>query len=375
MNFETGAPAPSRILSFRRFAASIRSFALRHHWHGLNLAIPGFMLAYTVVAAALCAWFGRAVDFRLTLYFPPFYSSYLLGLSILAVVVAVRHAFGRSHQRFLFFPRVWRPQDFLHSLIAAAPFLVAWPLFMAGFTAVKTLLNDIVPFTWDFTFMTIGRELHFGKHPWQWLGIENPAVTHFLESAYAFWGVLLVAVPLAVTLRRPNCAARARFLISMILVFILLGNLVAGAFMSAGPFWFELSGAEHNDYAGLFAYLMQADPNGDFSAISFQRYLWHAYTAGATQVGTGISAFPSVHVAVATLYALYAWPLGRLPRVAAVLYLLAVTVGAVHLGWHYSLDCYAGFLGAVVIYGAVGGIQRLHARVSMVESGMQSAPP
>ncbi len=331
------------------------------------------MLAYTAMAAALCAWFGRAADFRLFVYFPPFYSSYLLGLSVIAVVVTLRHGFGRSHQRFLLFPRVWRPEDFLRSLITAAPFLLAWPLFMAGFTAVKTLLNDVVPFSWDTTFSEIDKQLHSGQHPWQWLGIDTPGVTRFLESAYAFWGLLLVAVPFAIALRRSNSMARTRFLISLVLVFVLLGNLVAGAFMSAGPFWFDFAGGRHNEFAGLFAYLRQADSNGDFSAIAFQRYLWHAYMHGATQVGTGISAFPSVHVAVATLYAFYAWPLGRLPRVAALLYLVAVMIGAVNLGWHYSLDCYAGLLGAALIYGAVGAVQRLHVRMASTERGMQSA--
>jgi hypothetical protein len=331
------------------------------------------MLVYTAMAALLCLRFGQAGDFRPALYLPAFFSSYLVGCAVIFVVVGVRHAFGRSGQPLLFFPPIWTPHGCWRALIAAAPFLIVWPFFMSGFTAVKTLLNEVLPFTWDTTFMEFGRELHFGQHPWQWLDIENPAVTRLLESAYAFWGVLLVAVPFAVVLRRPTSAARSRFLISMILVFILLGNIAAGAFMSAGPFWFEFTGARRNDYAGLFAYLTQADPNGDFSAINFQRYLWQAYINGATQLGTGISAFPSIHVAVASLYALHAWSLGRLARIAAVAYLLMIMVGAVHLGWHYSLDCYAGFLGAALIYGAVGAFQRRHARMIAPEPAAQSA--
>jgi len=349
------------------------AFAQRHGWQGLNIVIPAFMLAYAAMAALLCFQFGHAADFRPTLYLPAFSFSYLLFAAI-PLVIVLRRAVGRSARPFLFFPRIWSPREFLRSLIAAAPFLIAWPIFMAGFTAMKNLLNDVVPFTWDKTFMEIGRTLHFGQHPWQWLDIENPLVTRALESAYAFWGVLLVAVPFAVALGRPGSPARTRFLVSIILVFVLLGNIAAGAFMSAGPFWFEFTGARHNDYAGLFAYLMQADPNGDFSAISFQRYLWYAYIKGTTQLGTGISAFPSIHVAVATLYALYAWPLGRLPRVAAVAYLVLIMVGAVHLGWHYSVDCYAGFLGAAMIYGAVGAFQRWHAHLIAPGSDVQSAP-
>jgi hypothetical protein len=373
MNLALGAAALVRAFRFRRLGAVARSFVQRHRWHGLNLALPLFMLAYTAMAALLCRALDRGSDFHLFMYFPPFYSSYMLGLSILAVVVAVRHAFGHSGQPFLFIRRVWRPEDFLKRLVAAAPVLIAWPLFMAGFTAVKNLLNDVVPFTWDETFVEIGKQLHFGRHAWQWLDIENPAVTRILESSYAFWGVLLVAVPFAVALRRPDCPARARFLISMVLIFILLGNVAAGAFMSAGPFWFEFTGAKQNDYAGLFAYLTRVDANGDFSAIAFQRYLWNAYVQGAPQVGTGISAFPSIHVAVATLYALFAWPLGRLPRIAAAIYLASIMVGAVHLGWHYAVDCYAGFFGAVLIYGAVGALQRLHSSWMPREPAAQSA--
>ena len=49
-------------------------------------------------------------------------------------------------------------------------------------------------------------------------------------------------------------------------------------------------------------------------------------------------------------------------------------VGAVHLGWHYSLDCYAGVIGAALIYGAVGAIQRRQACIAPAEAAVQSVP-
>lgn len=332
------------------------------------------MLLYMAVAALLCFAFDRSVDFRPTLYFQPFFACYLLGIGIVAAVVGVRHAFGRSAEPFLLFPRLWSPAELLRNLICATPFLLAWPLFMAGFTALKTLLNDTVPFTWDHRLADLEKLLHFGKQPWQWLAIENPAVTRAIESGYASWAALLIVVPFAVALRRSDSAARMRFLISITLVFILLGNVAAGSFMSAGPFWFELSGARPNEYAGLFAYLSQANPDGTLSTVGFQRYLWNAHLQGTPQFANGISAFPSVHVAVATLYLLYAWKLGRLPRIAAALFLAAIMTGSVHLGWHYAVDGYAGGLGAALIYAAVGALQRRHARLSPLEAAIQTAP-
>jgi hypothetical protein len=233
-----------------------------------------------------------------------------------------------------------------------------WPIFMSGFTSMKNLLNDTLPFSWDHAIATLGLMLHFGKPLWQWLAIDSPPVTLGLEFIYAFWGVLLVAVPFSVCLRHPNCPKRTQFLVSHLLVLVLLGNVAAGFFMSAGPFFQELHGRHHDRAAQLFNYLQRVDSDGSFSAIAYQHYLWEAHLRGAAWFGTGISAFPSIHVAVAMLYVLFGWQFGRLARVASILFLVAIMVGSVHLGWHYSLDGYAGMAGATAIYFAVGWVQR-----------------
>jgi len=337
-----------------------------------NILLPVAMLVYTAVAALLCFAFGRGVNFLATLYCAPFYWTYALCCVLLVVIVGVRSALGTTANSFLGFPGGWRLGDLTRRLIAAAPFLAVWPLFMAGFTAIKNLLNDTIPFTWDPALSDLDR-LFFDSHPWAWLHIENPAITRAIEVAYAGWGLLLVVVPMAVALMRPTSPARTRFLVSLVLIFILLGNVAAGSFMSAGPFWFGLSGAAANDYTDLFAYLNQTNSDGNFSAVFYQRYLWDAYLDSNARLGTGISAFPSVHVAVATLYLLHAWKLGLFPRIAAALFLAAILIGSVHLGWHYALDGYAGIIGAALIYAAVGALQRRHARLLPKQAESQSA--
>ena len=323
-----------------------------------STAITAAMVGYAAVVGLLCHMLGHAMNFRLDLYVGPFYLSYLLyGLTIYAIL-RLRMAKGRLHEPLLFFKGGWHPRDFLDRFLSALPFLLAFPLFMSGFTGMKTLLNEVVPFSWDADLSALGPTLHFGRHAWQWLDIESPLLTRPLEILYALWGVVLVAVPFAVSLRRPGCPIRTRFLVSYLLVLILLGNVAAGIFMSAGPFSFELTGARHDPYAGLFAYLNQADPNGSFSAIAFQRYLWDAHVQGITYIGTGISAFPSIHVAMAMLYVLFAWQFGRAARIASLLFLAGIMVGSVHLGWHYAVDGYAGCLGAAAIYFTVGWMQQ-----------------
>jgi len=284
--------------------------------------------------------------------------SYAVYGAIIAGALLVRRRLRRGDKHLLWFTGTWPLEKFVERLIAALPFLLMWPIFMSGFTSIKNLLNDTLPFTWDHDLMTLGVLLHFGKPLWQWLSIDSPPVTLVLEFLYAFWGVLLVAVPFSVCLRRPDCPKRTRFLVSHLLVLVLLGNVVAGMFMSAGPFWLQFSGHHHYAYAPLFDYLIRTDPNGSFSAVTYQRYLWQAHLHRSTWFGTGISAFPSIHVAIAALYVLFAWQFGRLARVASILFLIAIMIGSVELGWHYALDGYAGMAGTAAIYFGVGWAQR-----------------
>jgi hypothetical protein len=328
------------------------------HWRGANMAVPVAMLVYAAAAAALCWTVGHPADFRIDLYIAPFYVSFVVYGMMIGGALLVRRSLGRDNKHLLWFERTFPLDEFTHRLISALPFLLMWPIFMSGFTSIKNLLDDTLPFTWDSELMALGRDLHFGKHLWEWLPIESRPVTLTLEFLYAFWGVLLVAVPFSVSLRRPDCPKRTQFLVSHVLVLVLLGNVVAGFFMSAGPFSIEFSGHLHHPYARLFDYLIRTDPDGSFSAVTYQRYLWEARQHRDTWFGTGISAFPSIHVAVAMLYVLFGWQFGRLARVASILFLVAIMVGSVHLGWHYALDGYAGMAGAGAIYFSVGWAQR-----------------
>lgn len=82
--------------------------------------------------------------------------------------------------------------------------------------------------------------------------------------------------------------------------------------------------------------------------------LWQNYESSTVGLGSGISAMPSLHVALTTLSALL---LSRLSRTAGVLawaYLALILVGSVHLGWHYAIDGYASIIAVGLIWRAAG---------------------
>jgi len=76
--------------------------------------------------------------------------------------------------------------------------------------------------------------------------------------------------------------------------------------------------------------------------------LWSSYSSHTDQIGNGISAMPSMHVATTAWVALSLSALSPKLRGPAWAYWLAIFIGSFVLGWHYFLD------GVVATVGAVG---------------------
>ena len=114
----------------------------------------------------------------------------------------------------------------------------------------------------------------------------------------------------------------------------MLGNLLALALPSAGPCYYEVFFGE----ATFRPLIERLDAIGNLHALPLQNYL--LASRGVESIGSGISAMPSVHVAMTTLLVLMAhdrfgW---RWPTWLALAYHLAIFVGSVHLAWHYAAD-------------------------------------
>jgi hypothetical protein len=81
--------------------------------------------------------------------------------------------------------------------------------------------------------------------------------------------------------------------------------------------------------------------------LETQRGLWSAVANGRVVVGGGVSAFPSLHVALPLLGVCAGWREARWLAWALIAYAVVLWIGTVHLGWHYAVD---GEASALLIY-------------------------
>lgn len=228
--------------------------------------------------------------------------------------------------------------------------LIAPPI-QSTFNSVKQVIDDVSGYTWDARFAELDRWVHFGRHPWQWLAslVHDRGIIRFVDLGYILWfpvvfGFLLW---LAWTTNRAN---RQKALVAILLVWVLCGNVAALLFASAGPCYYAAVVHGEDPYGPLMAAL-QARHAQDFLSARFNQIaLWGALQSGAWLPFGGISAMPSVHVAMATLIAIVAQAQNRTAGFLLTLFAGLMMVASVVLGWHYAIDGYVGIVMAYAIW-------------------------
>ena len=102
--------------------------------------------------------------------------------------------------------------------------------------------------------------------------------------------------------------------------------------------------------APLMTKLNDIHKSSPLDAVDNQAALWEAARQNVWLRFGGISAMPSIHLAIATVYALLAFNVRRWLGVVFCGNLILTQVGSVILGWHYAVDGYAGILLALLIW-------------------------
>jgi hypothetical protein len=227
---------------------------------------------------------------------------------------------------------------------------------MAAFLLNKMLIPVYAPFSWDATFARWDAALFGGIHPWQLLQpfLGYPAVTEFLDFVYALWVPFVFVFWIGALTRPVPQQLRSQYWLATVASWIVIGILLATAFSSAGPCYFdELLPGVRSPYDGLESYLASVDRSSGLMANEMKAYLWAGHI-GLHHGPGGISAMPSMHNAQAVLFALAAYRLDRRFGHLMAAFAALIFIGSIHLGWHYAIDGIAGAAAAAAIWWAVG---------------------
>jgi hypothetical protein len=138
------------------------------------------------------------------------------------------------------------------------------------------------------------------------------------------------------------------------------------ALSSCGPvFVQEFYGLDY--YAPLIHELHRADAMSALAMLPIADWLMEMHKTGG--FGTGISAMPSVHVAIAFFAVLVAYDFfhSRWIVTAASIFAFLIWVGSFHLGWHYAWD-------GIVSISCVWGFWRLLGLVEVREEDPAPVP-
>ncbi|WP_226782015.1 phosphatase PAP2 family protein [Oceaniglobus trochenteri] len=218
--------------------------------------------------------------------------------------------------------------------------LVGCSFFFLTFTMVKASLPFAVPFWADPLLADIDRALHLGVDPWrlthavmlQWSGET------FQAFYMGLWMIPSMYFPVLLALFDGDDRRVSLYLRLYAWAWAGIGTLFALTFMSGGPIYFgRMTGS--SDFAPLQEALAQSGIT-DSVVGATQSHLWQVYADGVQTLGSGISAFPSVHVAVASVIALYLAERFRFALLPMIGVIAGYQILSVHLGWHYAIDGY-----------------------------------
>lgn len=228
--------------------------------------------------------------------------------------------------------------------------MMCMPFLFTSFSVLKMMIPLYIPFWLDETFADWDRVLFLGRQPWELThSVLGATPTYIIDFLYSLWVILLSIATVGFAFFATR-KLRARFFLSFAGAWILLGFVGAWLGSAAGPCYAAQVGiASAHEFDGLIKIMAShsIESQGIVDAYGWQQVLWNAYATKTFDVAMGISAMPSLHNAIAVLYALIAFRIGKAIGIFMSLYAAIIFVGSVHLGWHYAVD---GIIAAVAMY-------------------------
>ena len=319
------------------------------------------MKSWVVPAAIIVAaeyLFALAIGLRIGFHYRiPFQTYALVGLSIASagivlfiVTKLIKYALESEERpaRRLWseLPRIWP--------FAIGTLLVAVEIAVLNWTKI---MLPIASSFWADPFLANLDHAVFRAEPWAVAQAVFGWAAPIVDRAYVTWALVKFAT-LIVVLALPESPTKTRVLIAYFLT-VAAGAIGQYLLPSAGPIFYARLG---------FGDRFVALPTHPWVA-SASTYLWNDYLRAGGNVGTGISAMPSMHVAIALWVALAVRAFA--PRLSpfGFFYFALILIGSVLLGWHYAVDGIAAVAIALLAWKIAGAT----GRVGMAQGRLQCA--
>lgn len=312
--------------------------------------------AYVVLALIFSAIFGFKIDFSIIFQFQYDISFATIALLYLVIYIALMALWIRKkgEDERIFGPK-WRvkvKEKFFRwrKLIDLVKVLFLLKITLLIYCNIKQAIPFINNHLYDSQLLFADKIVHLGINPNTLLVtlLGNEFISGFIDRIYISW-YLLKPMVLAYFAIIPERRTHIRFFSSYFAMWI-FGGLFAVIIPSLGPIY-----TNPEWFAGLNIH----------HANRLQQMLWKHYEAAMLNpekyqvfIYEGIAAFPSLHVGIVALFAVFIWKLNRKAGIAMWIYVTLIQIGSVFLGWHYAIDGYFSIAMAFGLYWLSGKVVR-----------------